>query len=83
MSQEEFQRQVLQRLTAIETNGEYFAEGLKLIRQHGERITAVESSARSAHHRINGIYTTAGVIGGIAGALAQFFASLWSRGGGH
>lgn len=83
MGETEFQQAVLQRLTAIETNQQYYAEGLQLIRQHGERITSVEASAKSAHRRIDGICAAAGLIGAAAGWVVNFVASLWPKGGGH
>ncbi|MDT8901176.1 hypothetical protein [Anaeroselena agilis] len=83
MGQDEFQHQVLQRLTAIETNGRYFKEGLEAIAQHSERITAVEASAKSAHRRIDGICAAAGLVGAAAGWVANFITSLWPKGGGH
>ena len=57
----EFQQRVIERLTAIETNCKYFATGLELIRQHGERITVVEQSTKSAHHRISGVLAAVSV----------------------
>jgi uncharacterized protein with GYD domain len=79
LSEKDFQQQVLERLSAIETNGQYFSEGLKIIREHGERITAAEASSSSAHKRIDGIYLTAGMFGAVAGWVADFVGK-WSRG---
>jgi uncharacterized protein with GYD domain len=82
VGEQDFQHEVLSRLASIETHGQYYAEGLKEIREHSERITAVEQSAKSAHHRIDGIYCAAGAIGGIAGWLVDKLATLWSGKGG-
>lgn len=79
LGENDFQQEVLSRLAAIETHGEYFAEGLKEIREHSERITAVEQSSKSAHHRIDGICKLAMAMGGAAALLVQGAAWLWEK----
>lgn len=86
--EKDFQREVIDRLARIETKQDSTAEAVsehsRTISQHGERITVAEQSAKSAHHRINGIFATAGIFGGLAGTVANFIAAIWTKsGGGH
>ena len=81
MGDKTFEQEVLERLKAIETHGEYFAAGLETIKEHCERITATEESVKNAHKRIDGICATAGILGGMAGWITQLIASLWPKGG--
>lgn len=85
MGEKDFQQEVIDRLARIETKQDAHAETVgehsKVIASHSERITVTEQSAKSAHHRIDGIYATAGAIGGLVGGVVQFISSLWR--GGH
>ena len=87
MGDHDFQQEVIDRLARIETNQvatmDTVKEQSKTLIGHGERITAVESSSKSAHHRIDGIFVCAGTLGTFAGGLVSFIASFWPRGGGH
>lgn len=87
MGETEFQREVLNRLIRIETKQdavmETVSEHPKTIADHSERITVNEQSIKSAHHRIDGIFWGAGILGGIAGTVVNFIASALSKGGGH
>ena len=79
MDEKDFQNQVLSRLASIETHGQYYADGLKEIREHSERITAVEQSSKSAHHRIDGICKMAVTLGGATALLVQGAAWAWEK----
>jgi hypothetical protein len=92
VGEKDFQTTVLEQLQAmqgrmavVETDVKYLVRNIEksqdVIAQHSERITAVEQSAKSAHHRITGICATAGAFGAAAGAVANFVASIWPRGG--
>lgn len=83
MPEKDFQREVLEQLAEIKTHQKYFSEGLTEIKKHGERITKNEESTKSAHHRIDGIFYGAGILGGIAGWAGNLIASLLGKGGGH
>ena len=87
MGETEFQREVLNRLIRMETKQdavmETVSEHSKTIADHSERITVNEQSTKSAHHRIDGIFWGAGILGGIAGTVVNFIASALSKGGGH
>ncbi|MBU2703697.1 hypothetical protein Ga0466249_004845 [Sporomusaceae bacterium BoRhaA] len=89
MSEDKFQREVLDRLISIETKQDNMidtvADHSKTIVKHGEEIVDIRASTRSAHHRIDGIFWGAGTLGAIAGTLVNVFASLWTKtsGGGH
>lgn len=94
MGEKDFQSTVLDQLQAmqnrmavVETDVKYLVRSTErsqdTISQHSERITAVEQSAKSAHHRITGICATAGAFGAAAGAIANFIASFWPKGGGQ
>lgn len=75
MSEKDFQQDVIDRLARMETKMDAtmqtVAEQGKTLAQHSTLIEGVCNSAKSAHKRIDGIYCAAGVIGGIAGWLAE------------
>jgi uncharacterized protein (UPF0212 family) len=83
----DFQREVIDRLARIETKQDAtnitVADHTRCINQHSISIVEVDSRSRSAHHRIDGIFWGAGVLGGIAGWAANFITSLMGKGGGH
>lgn len=83
----EFQQEVIDRLARIETKQDATAETVKqhteTINHHSIEITKNEQSAKSAHHRIDGIYATAGLIGGVAGFITKLIVDIWPKGGGH
>jgi hypothetical protein len=83
----DFQREVIDRLARIETKQDAttitVADHAKCITQHSVTIADVNSRARSAHHRIDGIFWGAGILGGAAGWVANFITSLIGKGGGH
>ena len=92
MGEKDFQSTVLDqlqtmqsRMAVVETDDKYLVRTTEksqdFISQHSERITAVEQNAKSAHHRIDGIYAAAGVVGGVAGWAMQYISSIWK--GGH
>ncbi len=85
MVEKDFQREVIDRLARIETKQDStidtVSEHSRTICQQGERITVNEQRAKSAHHRIDGIFAAAGAFGAVAGWAANFFANLWSKGG--
>jgi hypothetical protein len=87
VSETEFQRQVLNQLIRIETKQDALIQTVsehdKKIDQHAERITVTEQSAKSAHHRLDGIFVTAGIMGTMAGGLVQIISLVWPKGGGH
>lgn len=84
-----FEEEVIDRLARIETKQDSTMETVsdhsKTINSHSIIIAEVNASAKSAHHRIDGIFWGAGALGGIAGTLVNVFASFWSKtsGGGH
>jgi|GEM_PF-4707820 len=47
------------------------------------QITHNTDSAKSAHHRIDSILWAVGILSGAAGAVANYIASIWTKGGGH
>jgi hypothetical protein len=81
----DFQQEVIDRLARIETKQDATAETVKqntaTINQHSIDITENRQSAKSAHHRIDGIFLTAGIVGAVAGWVADFVAKIFSRGG--
>lgn len=87
MVQIDFQREVIDRLARIETKQDAttitVADHSKIIAQHSIAIADGDSRSRSAHHRIDGIFWGAGLLGGAAGWVVNLFASLWGKGGGH
>lgn len=87
MGQDEFQRQVIDRLARIETKQDATHETIVChavaIAAHSVDIAKVDASAKSAHKRIDGIYAAAGVIGAATGGLINFLTSLWPKNGGH
>lgn len=87
MPEKDFQREVLDRLIRMETKQdamiETVGEHTKVINQHSERITKNEEGTKSAHHRVDGIFWGAGVLGGLAGTFVNLIASALSKVGGH
>jgi hypothetical protein len=83
LGEKDFQQEVIDRLARIETKQDSTAETVKqntaTINQHSIEITENRQSTRSAHHRINGIYASAGVVGGAVSFVIQW---LWP-GKGH
>ena len=75
MSEHDFQTEVIDRLARLETKidstMETVADHGEKINDHSIKIEGVCNSAKSAHKRIDGIYCAAGVIGGIAGWIAE------------
>jgi len=80
--EKDFQQEVIDRLARIETKQDSTAETVKqnttTINQHSIEITENKQSVKSAHHRIDGIYATAGIIGGAVSFVVQLF---WPKGG--
>lgn len=87
MGEVDFQREVIDRLARIETKQDVMtitvADHSKCITQHSIAIADGDSRSRSAHHRIDGILWGAGILGAIAGWVANFASSIWGKGGGH
>ena len=85
MGERDFQEEVIDRLARIETkqdiHGETVAEQGKTISAHSISIEGTSNSVKSAHHRIDGICATAGLLGAVAGWAANFVASIWPKGG--
>jgi len=82
LGEKDFQQEVIDRLARIETKQDAMAKTVECntttINQHSERITKVEESTKSAHHRIGGIYAAAGTLGALAGTVVQ---AIWPKGG--
>ncbi|MBU2704149.1 hypothetical protein Ga0466249_005303 [Sporomusaceae bacterium BoRhaA] len=87
MSEDKFQREVLDRLISIETKQDNMidtvADHSKTIIKHGEEIVDIRASTKSAHHRIDGIFWGAGILGTLAGGLGNLVVNLLSKVGGH
>jgi hypothetical protein len=87
--QNKFSRELLEKQTRTETKLDSLLLTCPIcqaeLREQGKQIVAIDQSAKSAHHRIDGIFIFAGILGGLAGTLVNVFASLWSKtsGGGH
>lgn len=86
MGETDFQREVLNRLVRMETKQDTHIEAIKehaaTLVIHGERITKAEESAKSAHHRIDGIFVAAGSLGALFGMVANMAIAVWSKMGG-
>jgi hypothetical protein len=78
----DFQQEVIDRLARIETKQDATAKTVDLntstINQHSIDITENKQSTKSAHHRIDGIFLTAGMFGADAGWVADFVKKLFS-----
>ena len=85
MGEKDFQQEVIDRLARIETKQDAHAETVnehsKIIASHSERITVNEQRAKSAHHRVDGIFLTAGMVGAVAGWVADFVTKIFGKGG--
>jgi hypothetical protein len=87
VGENDFEREIRDRLIRIETKQdttiEIVSEHTKTIGQHDRDIVRLDASTKSAHHRIDGIFVSAGAMGTAAGAIVQFITSIWPKGGGH
>ena len=85
MPENDFQKEVIDRLARIETKqdatGKTLDDHCEVIRQHSDRITVTEESTKAAHHRIDGIFLSAGTLGAMAGGIANVFAAMWTKHG--
>lgn len=84
MTQESFDREVLTRLTQIETKIEMLLKECPInqARLHDAEIKlrGVESSVKSAHYRIDGMYKVAGAIGAVVSLLINVLAFVMKGG---
>lgn len=86
--QNKFSRELLEKQTRTETKLDSLLLTCPICqaeqREQGKQIVAIEQSAKSAHHRIDGIFIFAGILGGLAGTVVNIFAAILSKtGGGH
>jgi hypothetical protein len=87
--QNKFSRELLEKQTRTETKLDSLLLTCPIcqaeLKEQGKQVVAVEYSAKSAHHRIDGIFILAGAIGGLTGTLVNIFATILSKfsGGGH
>lgn len=79
---QQVQIETLQRVAKLEAVGKYYEEGFAQIATQGERITAVEQSSKSAHHRINGVFAAASALGAIVSFLINAGKDFFISGGG-
>lgn len=86
-----FEREVLDRLITIETTLKSLTticpQCQSELITHGKEIVALDASAKSAHHRIDGVYKTAGivatVVSAVVGGIFTLVNFILNRGGGH
>lgn len=82
----DFESEIIDRLARIETKLdstiETVTEQTHELKEQGTCITRLQESTKSAHKRIDGIYISAGMIGGAAGWVADKLLSIWSGNGG-
>jgi hypothetical protein len=87
MPEDNFQREVLDRLIRIETKQDDMIKTVDrhtgAITQHDKDIVRIDASAKSAHYRIDGIFWGAGIIGGVAGTVVNFIAAVLAKAGSH
>lgn len=87
MGEKEFEREVLDRLAVIETKLDPITVNCrdcnKLVSQHSVAIAEVTASTKSAHHRIDGVYRTAGIISTAIGLVLNVIAFAIQRGVGQ
>lgn len=76
------QLETLQRVAKLEAVGKHYEEGFAQIAKQGERITVVEQSTKSAHHRINSVYAIASALGAIVSFLINLGKDIFIPGGG-
>lgn len=87
MPEDKFQREVLDRLIRIETKQDDVIKTVDVhsttIGQHDKEFVRIDAGQKSAHHRIDGIFWGAGVVGAVAGTVVNFIAATISKVGGH
>jgi len=83
MSEQEFQRKIIDQLARVETKQDLMLDTVKsntaTINQHSIEITENSQSAKAAHHRIDGIFYAAGVMGAIASFLTNTLINVWDK----
>lgn len=71
--QTQISREMLERITRVETKQDSLLQACPTcqneIKEQGKAIVAVTESSKSAHHRIDGIRTSAGLIATIVGTV--------------
>ena len=71
--QTKISREMLERITRVETKQDSLLQSCPTcqneIREQGKAIVAVTESSKAAHHRIDGIRTSAGLIASIIGTV--------------
>lgn len=89
MGEKDFEREVLDRLAIIETKLDPVLSNCrecnKIIGQHSVSIAELCADINSAHHRIDGVYNTAGIISTVIGVIVNLlaFAIQHARSGTH
>ncbi|MDF2499402.1 MAG: hypothetical protein K0Q77_116 [Anaerosporomusa subterranea] len=84
-----FEREVLDRLITIETTLKSLTVQCPRCQDeliaHGKSIVSLDASTKSAHHRIDGVYKTAGIISATVGLLVSVLSFLFNNipKGGH
>lgn len=72
MGAHDFESEVLERLASIETEIRKVSSLEVEMKEVRDMVIAANQSARSAHHRINGMY----LIGGAIAGIISFFINL-------
>ena len=83
MGENDFQNEIIDRLARIETKLDSTIETVTKqsdkLDEHGTCITRLQESTKSAHNRIDGIYISAGMLGGAAGWVADKILNLFGK----
>lgn len=78
-------REILDRVIGVETKQDFMLQSCPTcqteLNKQGKELVEIGARAKSAHHRIDGIFWGAGILGTLAGGLVNLIASAWK--GGH
>lgn len=76
MDEKDFQREIAERTARIEGKVDMLAEMLPRVNSAERDIARIDAGQKSAHHRIDGIYKTVGLIATVVSILISLIANF-------
>lgn len=76
MENSNFWINISERIARIDERTTQIQEQLRSLPDMRDRLTAVEQSAKSAHHRLNGLYKAAMLLATLASVIVNIFAFI-------
>lgn len=85
MSESDFRTAVMEQLATMRTDIKYLVKASDKNQDDIDEVKCVanhaDQSVKSAHHRIDGLFASAGLLGAAAGWAANFITSIWPKNG--